>query len=77
MQGTLLWCSLPGGKGFPQGQPLLPAFRASFWQLAPADAWIGSLRSPELAAVPWLGGSATGEVAEAGWPVLTPNAPSP
>lgn len=76
-QETLLWCFLPGGKGFPRGQPLLPAFGAAFWQVAPADAWIVSLRSPELAAVPWLGGSATEEVAEAGCPVLTPKAPSP
>lgn len=79
---TLVLCLLPGRhplqrKGLPQGQPLLAAFRALFWQVAPADAWIGSLWSPELAPVPWLGGSATEKVAEAGCPVLTPNMCSP
>lgn len=48
-----------GRKGLPQAQPLLAAFRALFWQVAPADAWIGSLWSLELAPVPWLGGWAT------------------
>lgn len=72
MQGHPLW-----RKGLPQGQPLLSAFRALFWQVALANAWIGSLWSLELASVPWLGGSATEEVAEAGCPVLTPNTHSP
>lgn len=72
MQGHPHW-----RKGLPQGQPLLSAFRALFWQVALANAWIGSLWSLELASVPWLGGSATEEVAEAGCPVLTPNTHSP
>lgn len=56
-----------GTRGFPQGQHLLTAFRAALWQVAPANTWIGSLWPPELAAVPWLGGSATEGVAGAEW----------